>query len=175
MRSRGTLAIIALLSTTSCATTASREFSQGHPSAGRTPGGAQVVQHFDDFAVFPAPFAKVWAAVVATTADQGLPVQAIAKDSGILTTSFVTYADGIISGDRGLASISTTRRGFTNIWRSVRYSLSITVAAEGDTATRVRVNPHIEGYDDGLAHRWVVCDSNGALEHRFLEAIRAKL
>ena len=125
---------------------------------------------------FPAPYDKVWAATVGALADDGAPIQAIEKESGLITTQFVQFASGL-NADKQLATIAYKPQGagFLSIWSMGRYTLSLHVTKETDSTSVVKVTPHIEAYERNVTNAWHVCDSNGNLERRTFRTISAKL
>lgn len=129
-----------------------------------------------DTEVFNAPFDKVWGAIVATIAEQGAPVQSIEKDSGILTTQFVSFASGF-GADKQIGAIAQRppAGGFLSVWNAGRYTISIFASRSDSMSTRVKLTPHIEGYESNVTKSWHVCPSNGSLEAKLFSSIRAKL
>lgn len=129
-----------------------------------------------DTAVLDAPFDKVWQATVATLAEEGMPIQTIEKESGIVTTQFVSFASGY-SAEREIDQLAKRPRTFLGLgtWNSGRYTLSIYVSRVDSATTRIKATPHIEGFENNVSKSWVMCESNGALEEKMFAGIRSKL
>lgn len=127
-----------------------------------------------DTEVFNAPFGRAWGAAVATLAEEGMPIQVIEKDSGIMTTQFVNFASGVFA-ERQIDAIAKRPRAFLGTWNSGRYTLSLFVSRIDSVTTRVKVTPHIEGFENNFSKSWMVCSSNGTLEAKMFSGIRSKL
>lgn len=115
-------------------------------------------------ATFPATFDRTWASVVAVLADQSFPIQIVEKESGLITTQLATFASGALVAEREVKRISTLRCSMCII-ESGRYSLNVTVRADSDSTTVVKVKTHIEALDTMWGGgRWKIVQSNGAIE-----------
>ncbi len=92
---------------------------------------------------FQQPFDKVWSAAVRIiTVDNDLPIQVIEKDSGIITTDWVTYERPVKGmGEAFMISSSNT----TNPNIQIRYKLNISIE-KTDNGTEVYIRDHVERF-----------------------------
>jgi len=121
---------------------------------------------------FGAPFDKVWSATIGVLADEGVPLQVIEKESGVVATQSVRFGEDYDTEE----TIRTfAHRPFgtelSTASSMARYSLSILVTKVSESTTVVKVTPRIEAFDG----TWHECESNGALERRLLSAIAKRL
>lgn len=124
--------------------------------------------------VIDKPFAKVWGAAVATFAEKSLPVKTIEKDSGLITTDFVVFADGYYADDQ-IKSVSRRPSVLMGCWNRGRYSVSYYATAIDDNRTKISITPHIEAFEYNVTKSWHVCRSAGVIEKELYDAIIAKL
>ena len=123
-------------------------------------------------ALIPAPKEKVWPLLVA---EVGLnyPVQAIEKDSGLLTTQFVQMPVGF--NNMGMERYIFPPGGFLATWAGLRMSMRIMAIEAEPGETMVTINTHYEAFEDNVSKSWLVARSNGAVENRILTSIEQKL
>jgi len=123
-------------------------------------------------AVIPAPKDKVWPLVVA---EVGLryPIQAIEKDSGLISTQFVRIPVGY--NNTGWEEYVFPPKCFLCTWDGLRMALRIFVIEAGPQKTSVIIKAHYEAFEDNVSHSWVVVRSNGALENFILTNIERKI
>jgi hypothetical protein len=129
-----------------------------------------------DSEVFVSPFPKVWSALIATLAEQAYPIEAIEKESGVVTTRFVTFTGGKVDAEIDALAVKPSAPLAT--WMSGRYTLSIFVGKTDSLTTTVKVTSHIEAFVKPLmadVPNWVVCQSKGVIEKRLFDAIKDKL
>lgn len=122
--------------------------------------------------IFQANFDKVWSSLTATIMEQALSIEAIEKESGIITTKFVLFADGI-DADKQIKEIAERPKVFMGVWLKGRYTLNVHTKSIGD-ATQVMITPYIEGYEE-QTERWHLCYSKGVFEKRIFDSIERKL
>jgi len=118
-------------------------------------------------AVFSAPKNKVWPLLVA---EVGLnyPVQAIEKESGLLTTQFVQM--------RGYRNqYIYPLGGFLAVYEGLRMNLRIMAIEPEPGKTKVTINAHYEVYESNVSKSWKVARSNGSVEDDILTGIEQNL
>jgi len=126
-----------------------------------------------DTVLYAAPFDKVWGAVVATLAEEEYPIGAIEKSSGLITTQQVIldlYANRDVVPPRDPCAF-----GLPKVFTTLRVMLNVFVTSQDSGSTRVKITAHFEGFEEGMNAGWNACRSNGLLEKRLLDAVRAKL
>ncbi len=128
-------------------------------------------QKIEDTKFYDASFDETWAALIETLSDMTLPIESIEKESGLITTRFVNFADGI-NADNSIKQVATRPSVFLGTWNSGRYTLNIFVADKGELGTRIKVSAHIEAYENNVTNKWYVCKSLGVLEKRIFKAIK---
>ncbi len=123
-------------------------------------------------ALIPAPKERVWPLLVA---EVGLnyPVQAIEKDSGLLSTQFVQMPVGF--NNRGMKRYIFPPGGFLATWAGLRMSMRIMAIESEPGKTMVTINAHYEAFEDNVSKSWRVARSNGAVENQILTSIEQKL
>jgi hypothetical protein len=128
---------------------------------------------YESSQVIDSPFDRTWAALVASIADQAMPVQAVEKESGLLTTSFVTFDPG--RSDREIKRVTVWKGCLACVVTSARYTLSAHVSSLGPDSTRVRVTAHVEAYQRGFVDGWTAVPSNGAIESDLIANLRSRI
>jgi len=124
-------------------------------------------------ALILAPKEKVWPLLVA---EVGLnyPVQAIEKDSGLLTTQFVQMSVGF--NNMGMERYVFPPRGILlATWDGLRMSLRVLAVEPEPGKTSVTINTHYETFESNVSKSWLVVQSNGAVENQILTSVERKL
>lgn len=123
-------------------------------------------------AVILSPKDKVWPLLVS---EVGLnyPVQAIEKESGLLTTQFVQMPVGF--GNMYMDRYVFPPGGFLATWRGLRMSMRIMAIESEPGRTVVTINAHYEAFEDNVSKSWIVARSNGSVENQILTSIEQKL
>lgn len=127
-----------------------------------------------DTEIIDAPFDKVWGALIATLSEQSLPIETIEKESGLVTTKFVTFASGFMA-ERAINEVAVKPSGLLYTWSNARYTVSVFVTKSGENTTRVKITSHIEAFENNVTKSWMVCYSNGVIEKRIFDSIEAKI
>ena len=120
-----------------------------------------------DTEIFQADFDRVWKSTIATIADMALPVESIEKESGLVTTKFVSFSF------RELHRIAQTPSIGLGVWSTGRYTLSIFMVSISETATKVKIKAHVEAFERNVTKSWHVCYSKGILESQIFDSIWA--
>lgn len=123
-------------------------------------------------ALISAPKDKVWPLLVSAV---GLdyPVQAIEKDSGLLTTQFVQVPVGF--NNRNMKRYVFPPRTFLATWAGLRMNLRIMAVESEPGRTLVTINAHYEAFEDNVSKSWIVARSNGSVENQILTSIEQQL
>ncbi|KAF0154225.1 MAG: hypothetical protein FD159_2645 [Syntrophaceae bacterium] len=123
-------------------------------------------------AVILAQKDKVWPLLVS---EVGLnyPVQAIDKESGLLTTQFVQLPVGFnnIYMERYVYPPS----GFLATWAGLRMNMRIMAIETEPGKTMVTINAHYEAFESNVSKSWMVARSNGSVENQILTSIEQKV
>jgi hypothetical protein len=122
--------------------------------------------------VLSAPKDKVWPVLVAEVA-QSYPVQAIEKDSGLLTTQLVQMPVGF--NNAGMENYIFPPGGFLATWGGLRMSMQIVVIESDPGKTTVTISTHYEAFESNVSKSWLVARSNGSVENQILSNIEQKL
>ncbi len=133
------------------------------------------VKQVDDTAFYLARFDKVWDASVAALAEEGIPIDTMNKDRGVIGTKFVNHSVGPKAHYELEAIAQKPSAARLAIWSQVGYTLSILITPINDMSTKVKVTAHIEAYDKTVSQEWHECISNKAVENRIIERIRTQL
>jgi hypothetical protein len=122
--------------------------------------------------VFSAPKEKVWPAIVS---EIGLdyPVKAVEKDSGLITTEFVSVPAGY--NNEGMSQWVLPPGGFLSTWDGLRVTLSAVVEEVEPGKTQVNLRAHYEAFESNVSKSWIICQSNGNLENQIFDKIAARL
>lgn len=123
-------------------------------------------------AVMPASKDKVWPLLVA---EIGLeyPVQAIEKESGLITTEFVQMPVGF--NNSGMERYVFPPGGWINTWAGLRMNMRVLAVESEPDKTMVTIKAHYEAFEDNVYKSWIVARSNGSVENRILTSIEKKL
>lgn len=123
-------------------------------------------------AVILASKDKVWPLLVA---EVGLnyPVQAIEKESGLLTTQFVQMPVGF--NNSGMERYIFPPGGFLATWAGLRMNMRIMAIESEPGKTMVTINAHYEAFENNVSKSWIVARSNGSVENQILTSIEQKL
>lgn len=121
---------------------------------------------------FDAPKSAVWPLIVS---EIGLkyPVRAVEKDSGLLTTDFVSMPAGFNNANMGHWVFSPG--GFLATWAGLRMNMSVLVTEPEAGKTHVVIRTHYEAFENNVSHSWIVCQSNGSLENEVFMRIGEQL
>lgn len=132
--------------------------------------GCATVQPAPQYATqqtFQAPYDRVWQATIAALEDH--PVMAIEKDSGFITTDWVTtMSAGHVAGGLGMLPGGQAK---------IRYKLNLHVTRRSDAETDVRVTNHSEAWVYNFwssTYDWQPIASETVVEHALLEKIQEK-
>ena len=122
--------------------------------------------------IFNAPKDKVWPQLVAQV---GLlyPVKAIEKESGLITTEFVSLPAGYNNVNQTQWILSP--EGFLTTWDGLRMNLSILANEVEPGKTQVTIHTHFEAFENNVSKSWIVCQSNGSLENQILDKVASGL
>lgn len=123
-------------------------------------------------AVIPAPKDKVWPLLVS---EVGLnyPVQAIEKESGLLSTQFVQMPVGF--NNSGMENYIFPPGGFLATWDGLRMNMRIMAIESEPGKTMVTINAHYEAFESNVSKSWRVASSNGSIENQIITRIEQKL
>jgi hypothetical protein len=114
---------------------------------------------------FPQPFSEVWSAVVDVIATLGFSLEAMEKESGLITTSPGQISIEYVNCGSSLFTVTTEARGKLNLY----------VKAETDLSTVVQINTFFEGLNQGIGEYWLRCESNGKLESELFSLVESLL
>ena len=128
----------------------------------------------EDSITLQSSFNKVWTATVATLPEKALPIEVIEKESGLITTKFVIFTDGLIA-QKAIDRVSQRPSVFMGTWEKGRYTLSIFITSEGENTTKVKITIYIEAYEGNVTKSWNVCYSKGVIEKDIFEVIKSKV
>ena len=123
-------------------------------------------------ALLPANKDRVWELVVSAVAPN-FPVQAIEKESGLLSTEFVSVPVGF--NNANMAEFVYPPRVFLGTWRGLRMSMRVLVNEVSSEMTSVAITAHYEAFENNVSKSWMVAESNGALENKILTNIESQL
>ncbi|MGH8017748.1 MAG: hypothetical protein ACREIA_05560 [Opitutaceae bacterium] len=148
--------ILILATLAGCATTSS-------------PAGAQPER---TRAVIHASKDKVWPLLVS---EVGLnyPVAAIEKESGLITTAFVSIPVG--PDNMYMNRYVIVRPIFLATWNGLRGKLSVLAVETAPGQTQVTITAHYEAYESNVLKTTLVMPTNGVVENRILSSIEQKL
>lgn len=123
-------------------------------------------------AVILAPKDKVWPLLV-TEVGLNYPVQAIEKESGLLSTQFVNIPVGI--NNSGMQQYAYSPGGFLATWNGLRMNMRIVAVESEPGKTLITINAHYEAFENNVSNSWRIAQSNGAIENKILTSIEQKL
>ena len=114
----------------------------------------------------------VWPKIIAEVGLQ-YPVQALEKESGLITTQFVTLPAGY--GNYGSGKWIYKPGGFLATWDGLRMNMRILAVEIEPGKTQVTINCHYEAFENNVSKAWQVVRSNGSLENGILTRIEQNL
>ena len=122
--------------------------------------------------VYEASKDKVWPLLVA---EVGLnyPVAAVEKESGLLTTDFVSMPAGF--NNQNMTKWVFQPRGFLATWNGLRMKMNIMVVEIEAGKTKVTIKTHYEAFESNVSKSWIVCRTNGTVESAILSHIKEQL
>lgn len=122
--------------------------------------------------VFEATKDKIWPLLIA---EIGLnyPVAAVEKESGLLTTDFVTMPAGF--NNRHMTKWVFPPGGFFATWNGLRMKMNIMIVEIEEGKTKVIIRTHYEAFESNVSKSWIVCRTNGAVEYEILTRIKYQL
>lgn len=115
---------------------------------------------------------RVWPLLVSQV---GLdyPVRAIEKDSGLITTDWVTVPAGFNNMNAGRWIFPPG--GFLATWAGLRMNMKIMALESEPGKTTVTINCHYEAFENNVQKSWLVVRSNGTVENGILTEIERQL
>ena len=60
-------------------------------------------------------------------------------------------------------------------WDGLRMNMSVLVTEPEAGKTHVAIRTHYEAFENNVSHSWIVCKSNGTVEHEILAHIAQQL
>ena len=123
-------------------------------------------------ATFSVSRDRVWPLLVSEVGLQ-YPVRAIEKDSGLITTDFVTLPAGY--NNMNAASWIVPPGGFLATWSGLRMNMKILAVETEPGKTLVTINCHYEAYESNVMKGWIVANSNGRIESAILAKIESSV
>lgn len=114
----------------------------------------------------------VWTALVAEVG-QRFPVKAVEKESGLLTTDFVSMPAGF--NNRNAGQWIHPPGGFLATWDGLRMRMSVLVTEPAPGKTNVAIRTHYESFENNVSKSWVVSETNGGLEHSILRSVASSV
>lgn len=126
-----------------------------------------------DEETFQASYEKVWGSVIATVAEQALPIDVIEKESGLLTTKFITI--DVVESEAKRMIENPSSIPLLTLWGSIRYTVNFYIHTVGENQTRVKVTSYVQRQEIGSSGQWYVCYSKGVIENDILASIRSKI
>jgi hypothetical protein len=115
---------------------------------------------------------RVWPLLVSQVGLE-YPVRAIEKDSGLVTTDWVTLPAGFNNMDAGNWVIRPG--GFLATWNGLRMNMKVMAVETEPGKTQVTINCHYEAFENNVQHAWLVVNSNGSIENAILTKIESQL
>ncbi len=97
------------------------------------------------------------------------PVRAIEKDSGLITTDWVTLPAGF--NNMNARQWIVPPGGFLATWAGLRMNMKVMAVENEPGKTQVTVNCHYEAFEDNVSKAWMVAESNGSIENAILTKI----
>lgn len=121
---------------------------------------------------FTASRDKVWPLLVS---EVGLdyPVKAVEKDSGLITTDFVSVPVGF--NNSGMEQWVIPPHGFLYTWAGLRMTISAMIVDADAGRTQVTLRTHYEAFENNVSKSWLTCQSNGNLENQILDKVSSRL
>lgn len=116
--------------------------------------------------VFNLSFDDVWKQVVEVLSDENYPIESIEKDSGLITTEFIS------TGGDQIQRIARLEKGMFFAWTTGSYKLNIFVVSIDDSHTRVKINPYIKAYNYILESWKQRASSTGLIERSIFRRIK---
>ena len=101
------------------------------------------------------------------------PIQAVEKESGVITTSFVNLPAGY--NNREMERWVYNPGGLLATWGGLRMSMRILVVELQPGQTQVTIVCHYEAYESNVQESWVIAQSNGSVENSILTRIEQTL
>jgi hypothetical protein len=121
---------------------------------------------------FDAPKSVVWPLLISEVS-LNYPVKVVEKESGLLTTDFVSLPAGYGNMDMGRWVYSPGV--FLGTYDGLRMNLTALVTEPEPGKTHVVIRTHYEAFENNVTKSWIVCQSNGSLEHGMLADIAGQL
>jgi hypothetical protein len=116
-----------------------------------------------------APFDPTWAAVIEVFADQNWVIQNMEKDSGLITTDWMSLDESNAFADCGGSGMSRV------LGRELRFNVLVRAGADGSSSS-VSVNATFRESRSWDGRQWYVdCNSTGRVEHLIHDLVAESL
>ena len=123
-------------------------------------------------ATINAPKDKVWSLIISEIGLE-FPVQALEKESGLITTQFVSIPVGF--NNSGMERYVFKPGGWLATWRGLRMKMSVLVVEIDTNTTMITIRAHYEAFENNVTHSWIVAETNGSVENRIITSIESKI
>ena len=121
--------------------------------------------------VVNAPQAKVWNAIISTVGIE-YPIQAIERDSGLISTRPVAM---LLPANRWALGCDKAK-DFAYPWNQLRMDMRVLVEERQGGQTQITILCHYEAFKESTYPRaWTVMASSGALENEILQNVQQRL
>ena len=121
--------------------------------------------------IINAPVDVVWQSIIKEVGID-YPIESIEKESGLLTTTFVSIGAGFLN--KSMAQWVLNPECFLCTWNGLRLKMNIMVDGNSPSSTNVTIRAHYEGYENNVSKQWIPLASNGSLEEDIFTRIRAR-
>lgn len=123
-------------------------------------------------AIFNSSKDRVWPLLV-TQVGLDYPVRVIEKESGLISTDWVTLPAGFnnMYAKQWIYPINA----LFPTWNGLRMNMKVVVVQTEPQKTSVTINCHYEAYENNAQNAWLVGDSNGSIENSILSKIESQL
>jgi hypothetical protein len=120
------------------------------------------------YRTYDAPKTVVWPVIVSQIAGS-YPVKAVEKESGLLSTEFVSMNVGY--NNSHMSEFVYPPRVFLGTWSGFRMTLTVLITEPEPGKTTVNLKTHYEAFENNVSHSWLVCQTNGRAEGDLLDKI----
>ena len=129
-----------------------------------------------DEEVFNYPYETVWKSIVKVFAQNRYPIKAIEKDSGLITSDWISFqkVNYSMTGSKHPYAVMPSNL-YMMIWKNARGTITAYVTNTSENTTTVQIIVHIEAYEDNVSKQWHACYSKGVLENKIFQDIRMSL
>jgi len=127
-----------------------------------------------DTIIIDKSYNTVWKAVINVVTEFKDPIKVVEKDSGLITTDFVIYANGFLA-ENDIKRLCYLPKIMLSDWVIGKYFYTINISKIDESKTQIKIITHLESFEKRMTGKWYLCESRGVIENNIFNKLREEL